>query len=505
MLKEIAQNLNIILDRSMDEELILNVLQSKLAYIFSFKNVKFKSSENLRTAYPLAYYGFSFVSSGGNKNRIVKEIDKSLLGFFNIYMDCVHKERQQQLKDKQDKYIKEKSSKENQSSFDKLVLQNEKDVENLKKLPLDLTESSQAKCYALFKMIKDYGKGSILIKNTEFAQFMEDAFKGDKSKKDFLNMLFDLYDGEYNASDTVTTDRENLEDLAVSCLFLSDYSVVLKDATLADEFRTWLKRGMARRSFFYYKKGGYLPTQEIMGIDVKEQCYDNLTQYSKRIKDIFYGITENLVVEFSAKATKAIFEYKQLVNSKILDIYKKNDILDEAGEILKLNLQHSPWKIIKLAVLYQILDNCEEKVTLENWEKAVAFFEKTHGYLRELLDANQVTDYDNLYAFLMKNKNKWFSRSELRAKRFVSERIFSSWIQDAITEIGIMVADRADEKQIGLLERDGGNRHQKREICIYEADKYKFNSKTVKNGDKTFLEGELIDLSKTGLIEIEEI
>ena len=40
---EIAQNLNIILDKSMDEELILNVLQSKLAYIFSFKNVKFKS------------------------------------------------------------------------------------------------------------------------------------------------------------------------------------------------------------------------------------------------------------------------------------------------------------------------------------------------------------------------------------------------------------------------------------------------------------------------------
>ena len=69
MLDSIVENIKILCDNKVDNLAALNCLQANLAYIFSIKDIKFKSIQNVVTAKPLAYYCLNFVPSGGVKNK----------------------------------------------------------------------------------------------------------------------------------------------------------------------------------------------------------------------------------------------------------------------------------------------------------------------------------------------------------------------------------------------------------------------------------------------------
>ena len=493
MLDEIVKNLKILCDYKVNDLAVLNILQAKLCYVFSLKDVRFKSIQNVSKARPLAYYCFNFVPSGGVKNLLDSIIDDTLLPFVNDYLKEYNNDRIDKLECEQVMEL--------QNIHDKVELRRKKqeqetEMQKLKSNPLrrNITNATQAKLYNSLEIINEVGNGSIMIYNSEFANYYEDAiFNRDKTKKEFLDMLYNLYDGEYQGTDTVSTARSNLYNIPISCIFLSDYKLLSDNEKLSNNFKSYLARGMARRSFIYFMENeNYyknVKSRKYPSYDEKQEAIDNLKAYSKKIKDIFDNLVMHKEYLFNGEANDRINQYKRNIDITISEFYKYTDKLTANNEILKLDIEHSTWKIIKLAVLYHIIDSCGNGsfVKPSSFEKAVEFFEKTHKCLDLLLNNQVVNDYDNLYSFLVDNRNKWVSKTELRSQKFVAGRDFKSWFDEAMTAISVKI----EEKGFAIAQRSIGKRSQGIEIALYEPELYKFRQIEVKDNK---VKGELVKL-----------
>lgn len=498
MLNKIANDLKIICDNKVNETAMLNILQAKLMQIMGFKRVKFQSIQNIGRSMPLAYYAFNFVPSGGAKNRPLNEIELHLLKFFDDYLKKYNEERFDKLEC--DWTLKL------QKITDKVDLRRKKmecdsELKAFISLPKEITNATQAKLYKFLEIIKEAAAGSVLVINTEFANYFEDAvLNKDKMKKEFLDMLYNLYDGSFQATDTVSTNRENLNGMPASLIFMSDYKLIKDDNKLQKAFLSYLARGMARRSFIYFKKNeNYYcgDSIEYPSYDEKEKAIKDLNKHAENLKVIFNQIEDGKEYFFNQAANEEINKYKREVDKKISEFYRYTNVLNINQEILKLNLEHSTWKIIKLAVLYHILESPMNRlVTVENFKKAVDFFNKTHICLEEMLNDKLVSDYDEFYNYLVMNRNKFVSKMELRNQRFVSNREFKSWFDDAL----LAVKEMAEVKEFGFVTRVTGKNNSGFEVCLYEPDKYRFNE----IWDGNLLKGDLVRLDVSGL-EVSEL
>ena len=492
MLEQISEDLRLLCDYKVSNIAALNILQSKLTQILGFKNIKFESIQNIGRMMPLAYFAFNFVPSGGAKNRLLNEIDFHLLTFFNEYLKNYNSERLDKLEANQ--------TLELSKITDKVELRRKKmecdaEIKSFTKLKKEVTNATQAKLYKSLEIIKDANAGSVMILNSEFANYYEDAILNkDKMKKEFLDMMYNLYDGEFQGTDTVSTSRENITNIPVACIFMSDYKLLLENEKLTGAFKSYLARGMARRSFIYFKKNEnyYTNDVEYANYDERNAAIDRLHQFAEKLKNTFNEIKDNKVYYFNQDANLEINRYKKEIDKKIKDFYKYTNILTLNQEILKLNLEHSPWKIIKLAVLYHILENPTSTfVTVENFRKAVKFFNETHACLEEMLNDKLISDYDTFYNYLVENRNKFISKMDLRNQKFVPNREFKGWFDDALNNISEM----CEEKGFNLVSRVTGKRNQGFEVALYEPDKYHFEAEF----DGKFQKGRLIKIDNSDL------
>lgn len=492
MLESIAEDLRVNLDYKINNIAALNILQAKLTQIMSFKGIKFQSIQNINSPLPLAYFAFNFVPSGGVKNRLLKEIDLHLLNFFNDYLKKYNEDRLDKLECEQTLRL--------QKITDKVELRRKKmeceaEIRAFTKLKKEVTNATQAKLYTSLEIIKEAAAGSVMIVNTEFANYYEDAIiNKDKMKKEFLDMMYNLYDGEFQGTDTISTNRENISNIPVSCAFMSDYKLLLENEKLANSFKSYLARGMARRSFIYFKKNEnyYDKKPKYATYDEKNAAIERLKQFSEKLKNIFNSIQDGKEYYFNQETNNEINLYKEKIDEKIAEFYRYTNVLNLNQEILKLNLEHSTWKIIKLAVLYHILENPTSTfVTVQNLRKAVNFFNETHKCLEEMLNDKLISDYDNLYNYLVENRNKFVSKMDLRNQKFVPNREFKGWFEDALTN----ASEMCEEKGFNLVSRVTGKRNQGFEVALYEPDKYHFEAEF----DGKFQKGRLVKLDNSDL------
>jgi hypothetical protein len=487
VLEEIVENIRVMCDYKINPLAVLNILQAKLNYVFSLKDVKFKSIQNVSIPRTLAYYAFNFIPSGGMKNLPLRLIDNHIIDFANDYLIQYNNERINELENEQLKEgeLIEKSELKRKKQEWELELKKERE----RNLTMTLTNSTQAKIYDYLEVIQNMGYGAICIENTEFALYFQDALKNrDKIKKEFLDMLYNLYDGEFQGTDTVTTARSSVSNIPTTLILASDYDLLSKDK-LKDDFLGYLKRGMARRSFIYFdnKENFYLQNKpEYPSYEMKQDAVDNLKFFGAKIKNIFDSLELHKEFCFNQEANNEIIKYKMQLDERIAEFYRFTDILDLKNDILKLNLEHSTWKIIKLAVLYHILETggASTLIKADSFYKAIEFFNKTHKCLEILLGVKEMSDYEKLYNFLIKNCNKWISRMELRSQQFVPNAQFKNWIEDAL----IAVSEIAEIKSFCLARRASGRSNQGVEIALYAVIKYKFDSKQ----DGGVIKGELV-------------
>lgn len=280
---------------------------------------------------------------------------------------------------------------------------------------------------------------------------------------------------------------------------MSDYKLLLENEKLSGAFKSYLARGMARRSFIYFKKNENYYTENLKyaSYDEKNAAIDRLKQFSEKLKFRFDEIKDGKVYYFSLEANDEINIYKKGIDEKIKEFYKYTNVLNLNQEILKLNLEHSTWKIIKLAVLYHILENPTSTfVNVQSFRKAVNFFNETHKCLEEMLNDKLISDYDNLYNYLVENRNKFISKMDLRNQKFVPNREFKGWFDDALNNISEM----CEEKGFNLVSRVTGKRNQGFEVALYEPDKYHFEAEF----DGKFQKGRLVKLDNSDL-EVSEL
>lgn len=494
MLDDIVKNLKILCDYKINDLAAMNIIQAKLTHAFSLKDVKFQSIQNVGKPRPIAYYAFNFVPSGGVKNLLESIIDDHLLSFVDTFLEKYNKDRLEKLEGEQILEL--------QNVHDKVELRRKKQEQelqtrNFKRLHKTITNATQAKLYSTLDIIKKTGYGSAMVENTEFANYFEDAIIGrDKTKKELLDTLYNLYDGEFQATDTVSTSRESIKGIPVSGIFLSDYKLMNENEKLANAFKSYLARGMARRSFIFFKQNeNYYTTDRVYPtFDEKQEAIEYLKNHCDKIKSIFDMIPLHKEFHFDSKANQRINEYKQEVDKKIAEFYKYTNKLNLNNDILKINLEHSTWKIIKLAVLYHILDTegHTSLIKVDSFNKAIAFFNKTHDCLYNLLNDKSATDYDNLYNYLIENRNKWVSKTDLRSQKFVPNKEFKTWFEDAMTA----VSELAEQKKFCIASRATGSRNQGLEITLYEPDIYAFNSIVTGN----VIKGELVKINNNDLI-----
>lgn len=492
MLESIAEDLRIICDYKVSNIATLNILQSKLTQIMGFKGVTFQSIQNIGRFTPLAYFAFNFVPSGGAKNRLLSEIDLNILNFFNEFLKKYNENRLDKIECDQTLKL--------QKITDKVELRRKKmeceaELKAFTPLKKEITNATQAKLYKSLEIIKETGSGSAMILNSEFANYYEDAILNkDKMKKEFLDMMYNLYDGEFQGTDTVSTSRENISNIPVACIFMSDYKLLLENEKLTNAFKSYLARGMARRSFIYFKKNENYYTEDLKyaTYDEKNSAIDRLHQFADKLKSTFNNIPDNKIYYFSQDANNEINSYKKEIDKKIKEFYRYTNVLNLNQEILKLNLEHSTWKIIKLAVLYHILENpISTFVSVDSFRKAVNFFNETHICLEEMLNDKLISDYDNFYNYLVQNRNKFVSKMDLRNQKFVPNREFKNWFDEAMA----MASELSEQKGFNLVTRVTGKRNQGFEVALYEPDKYHFEAEF----DGKFQKGRLVKIDNSDL------
>ena len=85
---------------------------------------------------------------------------------------------------------------------------------------------------------------------------------------------------------------------------------------------------------------------------------------------------------------------------------------------------------------------------------------------------------------------------DLRNQKFVPNREFKGWFDDALNNISEM----CEEKGFNLVSRVTGKRNQGFEVALYEPDKYHFEAEF----DGKFQKGRLVKLDNSDL-EVSEL
>ena len=496
-IKEIAQNINVLCDNMVDEVAIINMLNAKLMHLMAFKGVTFESIDNLDRPMPPTYYAFNFVPSGGLKNKLLMEIDR-LMPFCK---DIIKKYNDYRFKELELRQYEELRS---VSGAEEKALQREHKLEKkaFKELYWTVSDATQASIYNSMEIISTTGYGSMFLENTEFANYFEDAFVNkDKNKKEFLDMLFNLYDGEFAGTNTMTTARKNIKGVSLSAGFMSDYKLIVESSNISKAFKSYLIRGMARRSFIYFsdKMNCYKESVNLSSFAERENAINYLKHASLELQMIYDKVKQKGKYSFNSEANEYIRDYKTKVYERIREFYRDTDYLDDDSEILKLTVQHSTWKLIKLAVLYHLLENPESiLIKVDSFIKAQKFFEAIYPCLESMVTKNTMSEYDKLYAFLVRNKNKWIAKSELRNQKFVSNKEFGNWIEGALQE----GAEKCAKKGLIMQARVAGSTNRGYEIVIYDPKVYQFNK--TEDIEGIGVKGELkkIDNSDRFLVEI---
>jgi hypothetical protein len=496
---DIIEQIQILHDYKVNKNAGLNVLYAVLTHVFAFKNVRFESINNINSPAYLAYYAFNFIGSGGIKNVLLKDIRNKLVPFFESEVNSFNATRKKEM---ELKYTKELGILEDapKSEFNAKTKEQNEALNNFRNLEYSVGRGSTPSVYMSLDIIKKENKGSIFIENTEFMDDFESAFFGnDILMKQFLSCLNNFYDGEFIPTNTVSTQREIVRGFSTSLVHLSDPSALLENGRTSKQFKKELKSGWARRSFIYYKKDEsfYNDNVRFTSAEEKDVAIEKLKEYSKIISNIYFSIPDLMVYKFTPSANNVVIEWKKQICERIKSLYKYTKRLDKDYKILEVNLEGSTWKIIKLAVLLHIIENPTKKdIGSEPFKKACDFFNIMHKSLEDLLLDRTSSDYDDMYSYLLKNINKFVSKTDLNRQQFVKPREFSKWISNAVSEM----ENLCEGTGLEFCSTVTGQRNTGVSYALYDPKLYKFVCKDTDG----IIKGDLISVDKLVANEVGE-
>lgn len=421
--KRCVDFLKIMTNGNIKNTALLNMVNSKLTYLVSFKGAKFKQYTNSREL-PLSYYGINFISSGASKDYTLNLFNDHLIPFIGDFLHNTIDEYKYFFEQEELKKISLLNGKEKKQAEIELH-------QKLNNFRYVNTETDDATILGIYKdasILNTIGKGSLFIRIGELGDYIDGVTSGNKLKKELFEKLKEMYDGRITvASIGGDNFRPTLRDISVNAFLYSDFEN-FKSQKNSEYFFKILKTGMARRSFIFMDELSLL--NKPIDFKIKNEALTNASILSKDLEYIFENIN-NEAYCFDIDTSKAIDDYSRSCIDEYNKEVKKNNI-----SIKGLDIKESYWKISKLSVVYHILNNPTDKlIRVDDFLEALEFYKEISKSFNLLLESKADTPQERLIKYILETEKEIIKMGDLRNKRFVNDTYFKKWFDEIIEDI----------------------------------------------------------------------
>ena len=388
LLKEIVDNIKIVIDQPIEEEAIINVFMAKFCSVMASKQITTNSNLHIEPV-PLQYYALNLLPSGMGKNKLKSAIDK-LFEWHKANCQNANNWYTDREKERIDKLYKDAKSRE-------------KAYKEIFEYNYELNGASAQEVYEVSKWIINNNFGSLFFFNTEFAKMFTE-------KTDYNNILelsLNGADGIIDYVSVISNRRKTLErKISMSIYFATAYEKLL-DPAINKEFIELGNTGFFRRSYIYFLNNTNIKDLKPYTIEEKTIARARLKEYSEILKNIYFNIVNNTEITFSREADNVINNYREKLNKEIDKDFSYSEHLLPKDESYKINLINSPWKIVKTAFIIHLLEDPSSKTVSESTVlKAIDFFNMFNRFLVEFLDKKIINHREYVLSYILKNLNK---------------------------------------------------------------------------------------------------
>lgn len=423
IVKRCIKFLNVMTDNNLSELALINVANAKLTYLLSMGGAKFKQFTNGNDII-LSYYGMSFLPSGSGKDYVLNLFNNYLIPFVPGYMEKVIKDYKEEFEAQEEYKIRQLDKKQQkQAEYD---LQQK--INNFRYLNTEIHDATVLGLYSDAEIIDRIGQGALFLRIEELGDYIDGITTGNKQKKELFEKLKEISDGRFSAT-TISGDnkRKTLNNIPVSAMLYSDFEN-FKTTRNREYLNKMLRTGISRRSFIFMEE--IKPVNKAIDFMEKQQAIVEAQQLSAELKSIFTNIAGKSYL-LSEEAHRTIDAYK----NQCIDAYNE-EVAQKNITIQGLDIKESWWKILKLGVVYHILnDPTNILVSSRDILEAIDFYREICNSFKILKDTHADTAVEKMVKYVIECDNQNIKMGDLRSQRFVNDVQFKKWFEEVIPDV----------------------------------------------------------------------
>lgn len=423
IVKRCCKFLNTMTDGNLSELALINVANAKLTYMLSLGGAKFRQYTNGNDII-LSYYGMSFLPSGSGKDYVLNLFNQYLIPFIPGYMENVIRSYKEDFEQQEEYKIRQLDKKvQKQAEFE---LQQK--INNFRYLNTEIHDATVLGLYADAEIISRIGKGALFLRIEELGDYIDGITTGNKQKKELFEKLKEISDGRFSAT-TISGDnkRKTLNNIPVSAMLYSDFEN-FKTTRNREYLNKMLRTGISRRSFIFMEE--IKPINKAIPSIEKEKAITEAKQLNAELKNIFDNISPSSYF-LSEEAHNRIDNYK----NTCIDRYNE-EVAQKNITIQGLDIKESWWKILKLGVVYHILNNPNDLlIRAADIEEAIDFYNNICNSFSILRNTHADSATDKLIQFIISFEKNNLKMGDLRSQRFVGDVQFKKWFDEIITDV----------------------------------------------------------------------
>ena len=422
IVKRCCNFLNIMMDGNWSEPALINVVNAKLTYMLSLGGAKFRQYTNGNDII-LSYYGINFLPSGWGKDRVPNLINQNLINFTQDYMERVIKDYKEEYEQQEEYKIRQLDKKQQKQAEFEL----QQKINNFRYLNTEIHDATVLGLYADAEIISRIGKGSLFLRIEELGDYIDGITTGNKQKKELFEKLKEISDGRFTAT-TISGDnkRRTLNNIPVSALLYSDFEN-FKTTRNREYLNKMLRTGISRRSFIFIEE--IKPVNQAIPSHEKQRALTEAQQLSEEIRNIFNNIQPNSYL-MSEEAHARIDKYK----NECIDKYNE-EVAQKNITIQGLDIKESWWKILKLGVVYHILNEPHNIIIrASDIEEAIDFYSNICNSFKILKDTHADSAAEKMIKYIIETDKSTIKMGDLRSQKFVGDVQFKKWFDEVIED-----------------------------------------------------------------------
>lgn len=422
IVKRCCKFLNTMMDGNWSEPALINVVNAKLTYMLSLGGAKFRQYTNGNDII-LSYYGINFLPSGWGKDRVPNLINQNLINFTQDYMERVIKDYKEEYEQQEEYKIRQLDKKQQKQAEFEL----QQKINNFRYLNTEIHDATVLGLYADAEIISRIGKGSLFLRIEELGDYIDGITTGNKQKKELFEKLKEISDGRFTAT-TISGDnkRRTLNNIPVSALLYSDFEN-FKTTRNREYLNKMLRTGISRRSFIFMEE--IKPVNQAIPSHEKQRALTEAQQLSEEIRNIFNNIQPNSYL-MSEEAHARIDKYK----NECIDKYNE-EVAQKNITIQGLDIKESWWKILKLGVVYHILNEPHNiLIRASDIEEAIDFYSNICNSFKILKDTHADSAAEKMIKYIIETDKSTIKMGDLRSQKFVGDVQFKKWFDEIIED-----------------------------------------------------------------------